>query len=122
MTLCLEKIIEFKKGYDDIAIKNLRKILYGYGDIKKTFKGLSAKRKLQFIGILHLYQHEIDEDGNITSRLFTYDINKDFGFNEEYLVKHYYHYLRFIKRKRKNIWIHFIDNDGKEYHRCVGLQ
>ena len=122
MTFRLEKEIIFKKGINNVEIKNIKKIINASDEeVRKAFKKLSAKEQLQFIAVLHLYQHEFDYEGNVISRLLTHEVDENYGFNESYLTKHFYHYLRFIKRKRRRIWLNWIESDGSKHKRCLRL-
>lgn len=122
MTLYLEKSFQLLKGSDDRAINTLKKILESSDEeIQISFKKLTASEKLQVIAVLHLYQHEFDSEGNVISRLLTHEIDENYGFNEKYLTKHFYHYLRFIKRKRRRIWLNWIEPDGSKHKRCLRL-
>lgn len=122
MTLNLEKKINLLKGTDDRAIKTLRKLIESSDEeIQLAFSKLPSSGKLQIIGILHLYRHEFDSEGNVTSRLLTHEVDENYGFNEEYLVKHFRHYIRFIKRKKRRIWLNWIEPDGEKCKRCLRL-
>lgn len=123
MTLYLEKEINLKKGSDDRAISTLKKLIKSSDEeIQLAFSKLPSKGKMQIIGILHLYQHTFSSNGNVTSRLLTHEVDENYGFNEKYLVKHFYHYIRFIKRKRRRIWLNWIEPDGEKCKRCLRLQ
>lgn len=123
MTLNLEKKINLLKGTDDRAIKTLRKLIESSDEeIQLAFSKLPSSGKLQIIGILHLYRHEFDSEGNVTSRLLTHEVDENYGFNEEYVVKHFRHYIRFIKRKKRRIWLNWIEPDGEKCKRCLRLQ
>lgn len=123
MTLNLEKKINLLKGTDDRAIKTLRKLIESSDEeIQLAFSKLPSSGKLQIIGILHLYRHEFDYNRNVTSRLLTHEVDENYGFNEKYLVKHFYHYIRFIKRKKRRIWLNWIEPDGEKCKRCLRLQ
>ena len=122
MTLNLEKKINLLKGTDDRAIKTLRKLIESSDEeIQLAFSKLPSSGKLQIIGILHLYRHEFDSEGNVTSRLLTHEVDENYGFNEEYIVKHFRHYIRFIKRKKRRIWLNWIEPDGEKCKRCLRL-
>lgn len=122
MTLNLEKKINLLKGTDDRAIKTLRKLIESSDEeIQLAFSKLPSSGKLQIIGILHLYRHEFDSEGNVTSRLFTHEVDENYGFNEDYIVKHFRHYIRFIKRKKRRIWLNWIEPDGEKCKRCLRL-
>lgn len=122
MTLYLEKEINLKKGSDDRAISTLKKLIKSSDEeIQLAFSKLPSKGKMQIIGILHLYQHTFSSNGNVTSRLLTHEVDENYGFNENYLVKHFYHYIRFIKRKKRRIWLNWIEPDGTERKRCLRL-
>lgn len=122
MTLNLEKKINSLKGTDDRAIKTLRKLIESSDEeIQLAFSKLPSSGKLQIIGILHLYIHKFDRNGNVTSRLLTHEVDENYGFNEEYLVKHFRHYIRFIKRKKRRIWLNWIEPDGEKCKRCLRL-
>lgn len=122
MTLNLEKKINLLKGTDDRAIKTLRKLIESSDEeIQLAFSKLPSSGKLQIIGILHLYRHEFDSEGNVTSRLLTHEVDENYGFNEEYVVKHFRHYIRFIKRKKRRIWLNWIEPDGEKCKRCLRL-
>ena len=122
MTLNLEKKINLLKGTDDRAIKTLRKLIESSDEeIQLAFSKLPSSGKLQIIGILHLYRHEFDSEGNVTSRLLTHEVDENYGFNEKYLLDHFRHYIRFIKRKRRRIWLNWIEPDGEKCKRCLRL-
>lgn len=122
MTLYLEKEINLLKGSDDRAINTLKKLTEASDEeIQLAFSKLSSKGKLQIIGILHLYQHTFSSNGNVTSRLLTHEVDENYGFNGNYLVKHFYHYIRFIKRKKRRIWLNWIEPDGEKCKRCLRL-
>lgn len=123
MTLYLDKEINLKKGSDDRAISTLKKLIESSDEeIQLAFSKLPSKGKMQIIGILHLYQHTFSSNGNVTSRLLTHEVDENYGFNENYLVNHFYHYIRFIKRKNRRIWLNWIDPDGTERKRYLRLQ
>lgn len=122
MKLYLEKEFNLKKGSDDRAIKNLNKLIESSDeDIQLAFKKLSVSGKLQIIGVIGLYQHSFEEDG-VTSRLFTLDVDPEYGFNEAALQRHLYHFLRLIKRRKKGIWFRWVEPDGTEQKRYLRLQ
>ena len=122
MTLYLEKEINLLKGSDDRAINTLKKLTEASDEeIQLAFSKLSSKGKLQIIGILHLYQHTFSSNGNVTSRLLTHEVDENYGFNENFIVKHFYHYIRFIKRKKRRIWLNWIEPDGEKCKRCLRL-
>lgn len=122
MTLNLEKKINLLKGTDDRAIKTLRKLIESSDEeIQLAFSKLPSKGKMQIIGILHLYQHTFSSNGNVTSRLLTHEVDENYGFNEKYLLEHFRHYIRFIKRKRRRIWLNWIEPDGEKCKRCLRL-
>ena len=115
MTLYLEKEFNLSKGSDDRAINTLKKLIDSSDEeIQLSFQKLNTTGKLQVIGILGFYQHEFKEDGNVSSRLFTIDIDPDYGFNEAALQRHLYHFLRLIKRRKKGIWFRWVEPDGTE--------
>lgn len=123
MTLYLEKEFNLSKGSDDRAINTLKKLIDSSDEeIQLSFKKLSSSGKLQIIGVLGLYQHTFEEDENVTSRLFTIDVDPEYGFNESALQRHLYHFLRLIKRKRKGIWFRWVEPDGTENKRYLRLQ
>lgn len=123
MTLYLEKEFELLKGSDDRAINTLKKLIEASDeDIQLAFQKLNTTGKLQIIGVLGLYQHKFEEDENVTSRLFTIDVDPEYGFNEAALQRHLYHFLRLIKRKRKGIWFRWVEPDGTENKRYLRLQ
>ena len=123
MKLYLEKEFSLKKGSDDRAISTLKKLIEASDeDIQESFSKLPSSAKIQVIGVLHLYIHKFDRNGNVTSRLLTHEVDENYGFNEEYLVKHFRHYIRFIKRKKRRIWLNWIEPDGTEMKRCLRLQ
>lgn len=110
------------KGSDDRAINTLKKIIESPDDeIQLSFQKLTSSGKLQIIGVLGLYQHTFEEDGNVTSRLFTIDVDKEYGFNEDALQRHLYRFLRLIKRNRKGIWFRWVEPDGTEQKRYLRL-
>lgn len=122
MTLYLEKEFKLLKDSDDRAISTLKKLIESSDEeIQLSFKKLSTSGKLQIIGVLGLYQHNFEEDG-VTSRLFTLDVDPEYGFNEAALQRHLYHYLRLIKRRRKGIWFRWVEPDGTERKRYLRLQ
>lgn len=122
MKLYLEKEFKLSKGSDDRAISTLKKLIESSDEeIQLAFKKLNSAGKIQIIGVLGLYQHIFEEDG-VTSRLFTHEVDENYGFNEEYLVKHFRHYIRFIKRKKRRIWLNWIEPDGTKRKRCLMLQ
>ncbi len=123
MTLYLEKYFCLLKGSDDRAISTLKQLIESSEEeIQSSFKKLTTSGKLQVIGFLHLYRHEFDSNGNVTSRLLTHEVDEDYGFNEEYLTKHFYHYVRFIKRKKRGVWLNWIEPDGEKCKRYIRLQ
>lgn len=123
MTLYLEKEFNLSKGSDDRAINTLKKLIDSSDEeIQLSFQKLNTTGKLQVIGILGFYQHEFKEDGNVSSRLFTIDIDPDYGFNEAALQRHLYHFLRLIKRRKKGIWFRWVEPDGTEQKRYLRLQ
>lgn len=123
MILYLAKEFNLLKGSDDRAINTLKKIIESPDDeIQLSFQKLTSSGKLQIIGVLGLYQHTFEEDGNVTSRLFTIDVDKEYGFNEDALQRHLYHFLRLIKRRRKGIWFRWVEPDGTEKKRYLRLQ
>lgn len=123
MRLYLEKEFKLSKGSDDRAISTLKRLIEASDEeIQLAFSKLPSKGKLQIIGILHLYRHEFDYNGNVTSRLLTHEVDENYGFNEEYVVKHFRHYIRFIKRKNRRIWLNWIEPDGEKCKRCLRLQ
>ena len=123
MTLKLEKEFNLLKGSDDRAIDTLKKLIESSDEeIQLSFKKLSSSGKLQIIGVLGLYQHRFVEDGGVTSRLFTIDVDEEYGFNEAALQRHLYHFLRLIKRRRKGIWFRWVEPDGTEQKRYLRLQ
>lgn len=122
MTLYLEKEFNLLKGSDDRAIENLKKLIESSDEeIQLSFKKLSSSGKLQIIGVLGLYQHTFSSNG-ISSRLFTLDVDEEYGFNEAALQRHLYHFLRLIKRRRKGIWFRWVEPDGTEQKRYLRLQ
>ena len=122
MTLYLEKEFKLEKGSDDRAINTLKKLIESSDEeIQLSFKKLSSSGKLQIIGVLGLYQHTFSSNG-ISSRLFTIDIDPEYGFNEAALQGHLYHFLRLIKRRRKGIWFRWVEPDGTERKRYLRLQ
>lgn len=122
MTLYLEKEFKLEKGSDDRAINTLKKLIESSDEeIQLSFKKLSSSGKLQIIGVLGLYQHTFSSNG-ISSRLFTIDIDPEYGFNEAALQRHLYHFLRLIKRRRKGIWFRWVEPDGTERKRYLRLQ
>lgn len=122
MTLYLEKEVKLEKGSDDRAIATLRRLIESSDeDIRLAFSKVPSYGKLQIIGILHLYKHTFSSNGNVISRLLTHEVDENYGFNENYLCNHFYHYLRFIKRKRRRIWLNWIEPDGTERKRCLRL-
>jgi len=122
MTLYLEKEFELRKGSDDRAINTLKKLIDSSDEeIQLSFQKLNSTGKLQIIGVLGLYQHRFEEDG-VTSRLFTIDVDEEYGFNEAALQRHLYHVLRLIKRRRKGIWFRWVEPDGTEQKRYLRLQ
>lgn len=122
MTLYLEKEFELRKGSDDRAINTLKKLIDSSDEeIQLSFQKLNSTGKLQIIGVLGLYQHRFEEDG-VTSRLFTIDVDEEYGFNEAALQRHLYHVLRLIKRRRKGIWFRWVEPDGTEKKRYFRLQ
>lgn len=122
MTLYLEKEFKLEKGSDDRAINTLKKLIESSDEeIQLSFKKLSSSGKLQIIGVLGLYQHTFSSNG-ISSRLFTIDIDPEYGFNEAALQRHLYHFLRLIKRRRKGIWFRWVEPDGTEQKRYLRLQ
>lgn len=123
MTLYLEKEFNLSKDSDDRAINTLKKLIDSSDEeIQLSFQKLNTTGKLQVIGILGFYQHEFKEDGNVSSRLFTIDIDPDYGFNEAALQRHLYHFLRLIKRRKKGIWFRWVEPDGTEQKRYLRLQ
>ena len=123
MTLYLEKEFNLSKGSDDRAINTLKKLIDSSDEeIQLSFQKLNTTGKLQVIGILSLYQHTFEEDGDVTSRLFTIDIDEEYGFNEAALQRHLYHFLRLIKRRKKGIWFRWVEPDGTEQKRYLRLQ
>lgn len=123
MTLYLEKEFNLSKGSDNRAINTLKKLIDSSDEeIQLSFQKLNTTGKLQVIGILGFYQHEFKEDGNVSSRLFTIDIDPDYGFNEAALQRHLYHFLRLIKRRKKGIWFRWVEPDGTEQKRYLRLQ
>ena len=122
MTLYLEKEFKLEKGSDDRAINTLKKLIESSDEeIQLSFKKLSSSGKLQIIGVLGLYQRTFSSNG-ISSRLFTIDIDPEYGFNEAALQRHLYHFLRLIKRRRKGIWFRWVEPDGTERKRYLRLQ
>lgn len=122
MTLYLEKEFNLSKGSDDRAINTLKKLIDSSDEeIQLSFQKLNSTGKLQIIGVLGLYQHRFEEDG-VTSRLFTIDVDEEYGFNEAALQRHLYHVLRLIKRRRKGIWFRWVEPDGTEQKRYLRLQ
>lgn len=122
MTLYLEKEFKLEKGSDDRAINTLKKLIDSSDEeIQLSFQKLNSTGKLQIIGVLGLYQHRFEEDG-VTSRLFTIDVDEEYGFNEAALQRHLYHVLRLIKRRRKGIWFRWVEPDGTEQKRYLRLQ
>lgn len=122
MTLYLEKEFELRKGSDDRAINTLKKLIDSSDEeIQLSFQKLNSTGKLQIIGVLGLYQHRFEEDG-VTSRLFTIDVDEEYGFNEAALQRHLYHFLRLIKRRKKGIWFRWVEPDGTEQKRYLRLQ
>lgn len=123
MTLYLEKEFNLSKGSDDRVINTLKKLIDSSDEeIQLSFQKLNTTGKLQVIGILSLYQHTFEEDGDVTSRLFTIDIDPEYGFDETALRKRLYHFLRLIKRRRKGIWFRWVEPDGTEQKRYLRLQ
>lgn len=123
MKLYLEKEFKLSKGSDDRAISTLKRLIEASDEeIQLAFSKLPSKGKMQIIGILHLYQHTFSSNGNVTSRLLTHEVNENYGFNEKYLVNHFRHYIRFIKRKNRRIWLNWIEPDGEKCKRCLRLQ
>lgn len=122
MTLYLEKEFKLLKGSDDRAISTLKKLIDSSDEeIQLSFQKLNSTGKIQIIGVLGLYQHRFEEDG-VTSRLFTIDVDEEYGFNEAALQRHLYHVLRLIKRRRKGIWFRWVEPDGTEQKRYLRLQ
>lgn len=123
MNLYLEKSFQLLKGSDDRAISTLKRIVESSDEeIQLSFQTLRSSEKLQVIGVLGLYQHNFEEDGDVTSRLFTIDIDPEYGFNEAALQRHLYHFLRLIKRRKKGIWFRWVEPDGTEQKRYLRLQ
>lgn len=123
MKLYLEKEFELRKGSDDRAINTLKKIIESSDEeIQLSFQKLNSTGKIQIIGVLGLYQHTFSSNGDVTSRLFTIDVDPEYGFNEAALQRHIYHFLRLIKRRRKGIWFRWVEPDGTEQKRYLRLQ
>ncbi len=123
MMLYLEKEFDLLKDSDDRSISTLKKIIEASDEeIQLSFKKLTVSGKLQIIGVLGLYQHTFSSNGNVKSRLFTIDVDPEYGFNEDALRQHLYHFLRLIKRKRKGIWFRWVEPDGTEQKRYLRLQ
>lgn len=119
----LRKVVKMKKGLDDEAIDALSRILdMEEEDIQHYFKNLPSKRKLEFIKVFGLYIHNFEEDGSITSCLYTKEIDEDLGVDEDFIQEHYYSFLREIKRSNKHIWFNWTDEYGSSYFRRIRLQ
>lgn len=119
----LRKVVKMKKGLDDEAIDALSRILdMEEEDIQHYFKNLPSKRKLEFIKVFGLYIHNFEEDGSITSCLYTKEVDEDLGVDEDFIQEHYYSFLREIKRSNKQIWFNWTDYYGSSYFRRIRLQ
>ena len=122
MNLYLEKEFKLMKGSDDRAINTLKKLIEASDkEIQLAFSKLPSSGKLQIIGILPLYTHTFSSNGNDTSLLLTHEVDENYVFNEKYLLEHFRHYIRFIKRKRRRIWLNWIEPDGEKCKRCLRL-